>query len=458
MHASRKAAQPARRRGITAAVMLSLLVIAWCAFAAEPCAPQDKPQLDAASELERIVDLPTPKARKQAAATLAQRVGSRLDEWLAAARAFGRFEALAPGISTQRAPLAVGGKIEDTELNLFVPEHYDAAHAAPLLLAFHGTGDSGGSLLPMWRDAANELGMLVLAPTEAGANDGYHFSERERSAALAALRWIRRRANVDENRIFATGISRGGHLTWDLALRFPDLFAAIAPMIGSPRISLQHGENNQRYLENLVRMPIRDLQGAKDSPGLVFSVQLAFERLTKLGATDAQLFLQPDLGHAFDLEAVDWKALFGAAHRNPNPERVVRVAAREDEGRAAWVEIEDYAPSIAETFTPEVSGLKLDSMSDQEKLGFVETQAEQRTARLAVQRASAGHFTAKSEGVKRFRVLLTSDDFDPKSDTQLAWNGATINKRLRANPTTLLEDFAERFDRTYLPAAEIEVH
>ena len=64
--------------------------------------------------------------------------------------------------------------------------------------------------------------MVVVAPSEAGPNDGYAFSERERLAALAALRWARLELNVDEDRIFATGVSRGGHLSWDLARRSTD--------------------------------------------------------------------------------------------------------------------------------------------------------------------------------------------------------------------------------------------
>ena len=55
-------------------------------------------------------------------------------------------------------------------------------------------------------------------------------------------------------------------------------------------------------------------------------------------------------------------------------------------------------------------------------------------------------------------MLLASDDFDVRTDLQLAWNGAKVNKRMRANPTTLLEEFAERFDRTFLPVAELDVH
>src|SRR6185436_14221354 len=221
---------------------------------------------------------------------------------------------------------------------------------APLLLAFHGTGGDGAGMASMWSGIARDAGVVVLAPSEAGPNDGYHFSERERLAALAALRWIRRRANVDENRIFATGVSRGGHLTWDLALRFPDLFAGVAPMIGSPRIAIQDGQNNMRYLENVSALPIRDLQGAKDNAAMVFCVQLAFEKLVKLGAKDAQLVLQPDEGHSFDMKAIDWKAFFAAARRDPRPARVVRSAARDREGRTAWVEIEGYAPSVDEVF------------------------------------------------------------------------------------------------------------
>jgi dienelactone hydrolase len=438
--------------------MLTLLVTVVVALAPAPCSAQGKPPSDMASQVERMVDLPTPAARRQAAAALAQTVGPKLDDLLAVLRGFGKFEALARGESVQRVPLQVGAKTEDTDLHLFVPEHYDVAQPAPLLLAFHGTAGSGGDEVPMWRSIAEELGMLVLAPTDAAATEGYSFSERERKAALAALRWIRRHANVDENRIFATGVSRGGHLTWDLALRFPDLFAGIAPMIGSPRITLQDGVNNLRYVENVAHLAVRDLQGAKDNAAMVFCVQLTFERLTKLGAKDAQLVLQPDEGHSFDMKAIDWKTFFGAAHRDPKPARVVRMAARDGEGRAAWVEVEDYAPSIDEVFTPTASELKIANMSDQEKLRFVETLAEQRTARLDIERASPGHFSAKSEGVKRFRVLLASDDFDVKTDVQLAWNGAKVNKRLRANPTTLLEEFAERFDRTFLPVADLDVH
>src|SRR5688572_8104189 len=247
---------------------------------------------------------------------------------------FGEFAAATPGLHEERVPLRVGDKTETTELFVFVPQKYDIARPAPLILSFHGTGGSGRGLHELWRAAAEELGMLVACPSEAGANDGYRFSERERDSALAALRWIRRRYNVDENRIYASGISRGGHLAWDLALRFPDRFAAIAPFIGSPRITIAQGQNNMRLLENVASLPIRDLQGARDDPGLVFSARLAFEKLAAFGARDAKYIEFPERGHDFDFSAVDWPAFLRAAVRNPRPDGVVSLATLKGEARA----------------------------------------------------------------------------------------------------------------------------
>lgn len=41
--------------------------------------------------------------------------------------------------------------------------------------------------------------------------------------------------NIDEKRIYLTGLSRGGHGTWGVASKMPDRFAAIAPIAGNTR-------------------------------------------------------------------------------------------------------------------------------------------------------------------------------------------------------------------------------
>jgi poly(3-hydroxybutyrate) depolymerase len=437
-------------------VKLSVVLVLALGLSGESRAQTSNREPDLVAELERAVDQPTAAERRQAAIALASRCAGRVEDLEAAARAFGRFEALESGMSKVTASLRVGDAVEETELVVYVPSGYDPGKAAPAVLAFHGTGGRGREMASMWRDEAERAGALLLAPSEAGANEGYAFSERERLAALAALRWLRRRANVDENAVFATGVSRGGHLAWDLALRYPDLFAGIAPMIGSPRITIQRGQNNLRYVENVAHLSIRDLQGERDDPALVASVRTAFEKLAKLGARDARLFLQPEHGHSFDPKAVDWPELF-SARRDPSPRRVVRASARKGEGRASWLEVLDHSPSVDETFTPKISQLGWAQLDEDGRLAYLESEAEQRTARIQAERAGVGRFSASSKGVKRFRLLLAREDFDAGRAVEVAWNGDTLRVRPKPSPGVLLEDFVERFDRTFVPVAEIEV-
>lgn len=163
--------------------------------------------------------------------------------------------------------------------------------------------------------------------------------------ALSALRYARRRFNVDENRIYCTGVSCGGHMVWDLALRHPDRFAAIVPMIGGPRILRANGQNNLRYLENIAHLSILDFQGSKDDKYLVANVRLAFQQLVALGSDHANLVEFPELGHAFDMGKVDWAEFFGARRRDSVPDRVVRMAAEPEESCSFWVELTEVDTS-----------------------------------------------------------------------------------------------------------------
>jgi dienelactone hydrolase len=297
----------------------------------------------------------------------------------------------------------------------------------------------------------------VLAPSEAGDNDGYHFSPRERDSALAALRWMRRRFNVEEDRVFLTGVSRGGHLAWDLALRFPDRFAGLAPMLGGPRLATQDAQNNLRYLENVAHLSIRDLQGARDDPGLVFNVELAFERLARLAAPDARLYLQEEHGHSFDASAVDWARFFSSARRDPDPARVVRRATRADEARAFWAEIGAFERGVDETFRPRVEQARWTAMDDGQRRRLLADEADARTARLEVTRSEPGRFRARGEGLRHFRLLLAEGAFDPGEPVEVEFEGKTRRLRPRPSAEVLLAEFAERFDRRYLPLAELEI-
>lgn len=410
-----------------------------------------------AGELERLVDAPTPEARRALAASMARARGGNPVEWAAAMAGFGRFDAASAGNHSETIELVVLGKRVATELWIYVPAKYAPAKPAPLMLSFHGTGGSGQGMHSHWQRTADDLGMLVLAPSEPGENTGYRFDDRERAAALAALRWTRRKYNVDENRVYASGISRGGHLTWDLALRYPDRFAAVAPMIGSPRITMADGQNNMRLLENVAQLPIRDLQGSKDDAGLVYSVRLAFDLLGKFAPRDAQLIEFPDLGHSFDMTAVDWPTWLGSNSRNPLPERIVRCTATKDEGRAHWLEIRAVDKDVREDFRPEIPEGEWSRLSEDGQRRRYVAEVIKRNARAVARRNGPGSYTLDLDGATKVRLYLRAEDLDENGGVRISLGGKYLARKVQADVKSMLEEFAERFDRRFIPVGYVDV-
>jgi hypothetical protein len=203
-------------------------------------------------------------------------------------------------------------------------------------------------------------------------------------------------------------------------------------------------------------MPLRDLQGARDDERAVQNLRWAFERLRELGARDAVLVEFPDRGHDFDFGAVDWGAFLGAAVRPSAPTRARRRATRAGEGRAGWIEVLEVEKGVEdEPKIPQPAGW--DRMTEPARRRFLAAAVEARTARLDVTRTAPGCFEATSSGVRRFRLLLDAAAFVPGRPVVVTWNGRAISRTATPSATVLLREFAERFDRTFLPVVEILV-
>ena len=93
--------------------------------------------------------------------------------------------------------------------------------------------------------------------------------------------------NVDKTRVYLTGLSMGGFGTWDLAIAFPDYFAAIAPVCGG---------GNTQLIERLKDIPTWVFHGAKDLA--VFEEQSArmVDALKKVGG-NVKYTVLPEGGH-----------------------------------------------------------------------------------------------------------------------------------------------------------------
>lgn len=164
----------------------------------------------------------------------------------------------------------------------------------------------------------------------------------------------------------------------------------------------------------------------------------------------------PDLGHAFDATAVDWPAFF-ANRRPPAPLQVTRAFARAGRGRAFWLEVVAAERDVQEEFTPRIDAdewKRLEGDADAQRR-FLDEQAARRTATATATRDGGNRFTVRGERVRRGRLLLTADMFDPGTPVEVDFDGRRIRRTLRPSATVLLTEFAERFDRTFLPVAEL---
>ncbi len=430
------------------AALLVLLLCAPLAYAQDEPEPVDRAEIE--KRIQQIRESERHDLRRAAAKKAV--VGVSEEELLAIVRDGSAFEAVESGRHNMRV-LSARGRITMTPM--FVPSGYTPETPVPLLLALHGAGGNGNSLLPMWQEAAEELGMIVLAPNAGRVNEGYTFGAGERNMTLAAVRTARRDFNIDENRIHVTGISRGGHLAWDLILRFPDLWASATPMIGGPRLSFSRGENNTRFVENITGLTIRDLQGAKDDPRLVASLRMMFARLEELGARDARLVEFPEMGHEFQFGAIRWPLFLAKPVRDPLPQKVVRRVALPQEGRAFWIEVLKVDRSVRDVLRPEVNPKKWAAMGESEQRAEVFRQAEGLTARIEAEITGVGEFTVRTKLVKSFRILLDRSMFDPEKPVVVTVNGRKHRKVVKVDVAVLAQDIAERHDRTFLPVAEV---
>lgn len=93
----------------------------------------------------------------------------------------------------------------------------------PMLVGFHGGGDSAMFLtfVSEWYKIAHKYGFLYVA-----LENHQHVTATE---AAAVVEHLKKRYNVDESRVYATGFSMGSGKTWDMFQEYPELFAGVAP-------------------------------------------------------------------------------------------------------------------------------------------------------------------------------------------------------------------------------------
>jgi pimeloyl-ACP methyl ester carboxylesterase len=112
---------------------------------------------------------------------------------------------------------------------VYVPTSYAESAKHPVVFHLHGFGGRFSPPNAWQQQWANEHRWILVSLDGRGNQNWDLLGEEDVFAVLADLR---KRYSIDEDRLYLEGCSMGGHGCYRLALRFPDVFAAAAPVAG----------------------------------------------------------------------------------------------------------------------------------------------------------------------------------------------------------------------------------
>ena len=125
---------------------------------------------------------------------------------------------------------------------LYIPSNYDGINSVPLVLNLHGYSSNAGQQLiySEFYEIADTEGFILIHPEGTVDNMGFqfwnsgYFSEVDDIGFLSTLiDTISSEYNINTNRVYSTGMSNGGFMSYRLACDLNDKIAAIASVTGS---------------------------------------------------------------------------------------------------------------------------------------------------------------------------------------------------------------------------------
>ncbi len=178
----------------------------------------------------------------------------------------------------------------------YLPKDYEADPAKkwPLVIYLHGGSDRGtdpkklsSSGIPDQVYRGRQFPFVMLAPVcpkhlRWSTDDWFETFYKEATA----------RYRIDAGRVYLTGPSLGGSGTWYIAARYPDTFAAIAPMSGFT----SHLDYIDKNIDRLVDIPVWAFHGKADTVVPFEETERIVRRLEGRNR-HLRFSAEPDVGH-----------------------------------------------------------------------------------------------------------------------------------------------------------------
>lgn len=189
------------------------------------------------------------------------------------------------------------------------PDTLEDGKKYPIILFLHGSGERGSDNEAQLKHGvsdilknAEELGepIFLIAPqcpadiTWSPPGEGkLGLKEPEKTNPLLAgllnlIEELSEKNQIDQNRIYVTGLSLGGFGTFDLLARAPERWAAAIPICGG---------GNADTVDRFKDVPLKIVHGEADRVVPYEASQIMFDALKKAGAEDIELISYPGVAH-----------------------------------------------------------------------------------------------------------------------------------------------------------------
>lgn len=157
----------------------------------------------------------------------------------------------------------------DRDYIVYTPTYYDANEPLPLLLCFHGYTSNANNIMlySRFNDLAETENFIVVYPQGLLLNGSTHWNVGGWTLASTVddvgfvdllLDQLEEDYNIDASRIYSTGMSNGGFMSFLLACQISERIAAIASVTGSMTPQTYDACNPERIL------PVLQVHGNQD--------------------------------------------------------------------------------------------------------------------------------------------------------------------------------------------------
>ena len=181
--------------------------------------------------------------------------------------------------------------------SLYVPEYYSPDRVWPLVTALHGGSGNGRGFLWRWLRDARSLGAILVAPTALGATWALMGEDADTANLARILEAVRRRWNIDPEKLLLTGMSDGGTFSYVTGLESASPFTHLAPVAATFHPLMAQMADADR----LRGLPIHIVHGALD---WMFPVETARQTRDVLIAAGADVTYREidNLSHCYPRE------------------------------------------------------------------------------------------------------------------------------------------------------------